>query len=127
LRGREFSSPATACRCSRLCTDRSVLLGKYWRSSPRWCSRCCRAARGNAGRRSRCPGRWPRRSERGRPFPCPGPRSATGGSHQAARSSPASSRPRPVRDRDRRAGAAASRTGWTARPGCRSRTCCPHR
>jgi hypothetical protein len=30
LRGREFSWAATAARSSRLCTDRSVLLGKYY-------------------------------------------------------------------------------------------------
>src|SRR5215469_16647382 len=34
LRGRPLSSAATASRSSRECTDRSVPLGKYWRSRP---------------------------------------------------------------------------------------------
>ncbi|AEW99212.1 transcriptional regulator (plasmid) [Streptantibioticus cattleyicolor NRRL 8057 = DSM 46488] len=34
LRGRPLSSAATACRCSRVWTDRSVPLGKYCRSRP---------------------------------------------------------------------------------------------
>ena len=34
-------------------------------AAARWCSRCCPAATASAGRRSRCPGRWPGRSGRG--------------------------------------------------------------
>src|SRR3954451_11509635 len=33
-RGLPLSSAATASRCSALWTERSVLLGKYWRSRP---------------------------------------------------------------------------------------------
>ena len=40
----------------RLCTARSVPLGKYWRGSPLVSSLLPRC-KGNAGRRSRCPGR----------------------------------------------------------------------
>jgi hypothetical protein len=32
--GRRLGSSTTASRCSGLCRDRSVFLGKYWRSSP---------------------------------------------------------------------------------------------
>ena len=34
LRGRPFSSSATSASCSGEWADRSVPLGKYWRSSP---------------------------------------------------------------------------------------------
>ena len=66
-------------------------------------------------------GRWRRRSGRGRPSPCPGPRSASGAACAGSSAHRGDHRRRrPRRRRGRRAGAAASRSGWCARPGCRS-------
>jgi hypothetical protein len=57
LRGRSLSSVATHSRSIALWRDRSVPLGKYWRSSP-LCSRWYRVATVRAGHRNRC--RYPR-------------------------------------------------------------------
>ena len=78
LRGRQFKVAATASMSCALHRDRSVPLGKYWRSKPlvfSFVPRC----HGLGGRRSR-PGCRCRSSARhGRRVPCRGPRSAIDG------------------------------------------------
>jgi hypothetical protein len=64
LRGRLLSRCSTAARSAAVWTDRSVLLGKHWRSRP-LVPRC----QGLAGGRSRCRGPGAARSGRAWPFP----------------------------------------------------------
>ena len=90
LRGRPFSSSATSASRCGVCPDRSLPLGKYWRSSPLVFSlvpplpgrvrvaEVDLAVRGDRDLRVR------------RPSPCPGPRSATGAARPAGPRSPGS-------------------------------------